>query len=255
MGFYGVGAILFKRLLKHGIACFFLSFGCIFPAFAQSEADFIAAFAGEWTVIDPSFGADGDHCALALGKDKENSGYKLEKAHCGGELAQAARWGIADSQLALFDGDNVVLARMGGNQRRMTGTTASGKPVIFDRNDTKGFANLLQAAVKASGCYYVGFGKQCATDADLANPRPAGTQGETKVKVVVNLNVRAEARDDAGVVGVVPQNACIAVDTCLSASDGVWCRAQFGEKQGWLRKLALRRDKWPIVTFVNKCDN
>jgi hypothetical protein len=245
---------LFKRLFRHGIACLLLSFGCIVPASAQSEADFIAAFAGEWKIAEPSFGADGGQCALVLKKDKEGSSYALDKAHCGGELMQVVHWGIADNQLALFDGGGAVLARMGGNQHRMTGTTATGKPVIFDRTGTKGLAELLQAAAKAAGCYYLGFTKQCATDADLANPRPAGAQGETKVKVVVNLNVRAEARDDAGVVGIVPQNSCIAVDSCLSASDGVWCRARFGEKQAWLHKLALRRNKWPVVTFVNKCD-
>jgi hypothetical protein len=133
-------------------------------------------------------------------------------------------------------------------------TTAAGRPVVFDRAGAKGLGDQLQAAAKASGCYYLGFTKQCATDADLANPRPAGTQGETKVKVVANLNVRAEARDDAGVVGVVPQSSCVAVDNCLTASDGVWCSAKFGDKQAWLHKLALRRNKWAIVTFTNKCD-
>lgn len=246
--------MLFKRLLRHGIACLVLSFGCTLPASAQSETDFIAAFAGEWKIADPTFGADGGQCALVLHKEKEGSNYKLDKAHCGGDLAQTARWGIADSQLALFDGGGLVLARMGGNQRRMTGTTATGNPVIFDRSGTKGLADLLQAAAKASGCYYLGFSKQCATDANLASPRPAGTQGETKVKVLVNLNVRAEARDDAGIVGIIPQNSCVAVNNCQSASDGVWCRAQFGDKQAWLRKLALRQNKWPVITFVNKCD-
>lgn len=249
-----MGAILFKHLLKHGIACLLLSFGSIVPASAQSEADFIAAFAGEWKIAEPSFGADGGQCALSLQKDKDGSAYKLDKTHCGSDLAQVARWGIADSQLALFDGGGAVLARMGGNQRRMTGTTAAGRPVVFDRAGAKGLGDQLQAAAKASGCYYLGFTKQCATDADLANPRPAGTQGETKVKVVANLNVRAEARDDAGVVGVVPQNSCVAVDNCLTASDGVWCSAKFGDKQAWLHKLALRRNKWAIVTFTNKCD-
>jgi hypothetical protein len=247
--------MLFKHLMRRGVACLLLSFCWVLPASAQSETDFIAAFAGEWKIFEPSFGADGGQCALVLSKDTEGSAYKLEKAHCGGELAQVASWGIADAQLALLDGSGGVLARMGGNQRRMTGTTVGGNPVIFDRVGVKGLADQLQAAVKASGCYYVGFGKQCATDADLANPGPVGTQGETKVKVVTNLNVRAEARDDAGVVGIVPQNSCISVNHCLSASDGVWCRAQFGEKQAWLHKLALRRNKWPIVTFINKCDN
>lgn len=250
-----MGATLFKRLLKHVMTCVLLSFCCICTAAAQSEADFIGAFAGAWKVVDPSFGTDGGQCGLVLGKGKDGAGYKLDKTHCGGELARTERWGIADNQLALFDSGNLVLARMGGNQRRMTGATTGGKPVIFDRIGGKGLAEVLQAAVKKSGCYYLGFTKQCAADADLANPRTAGAQGETKVKVIANLNARAEARDDARVVGTVPQNSCIAVDNCLDASDGIWCSAKFGGKQAWLHKLALRRNKWAIVTFVNKCDN
>lgn len=250
-----MGAALPKRILKFGIACIvLLGLGLGFsPASAQSEADFIAAFSGEWKIFDDSFGAGGQQCVLRLKKDKQDTNYQLGMAHCGGELAQVTRWGISDSQLALFDDGGLVLARMGGNQRRMTGTTATGKPIIFDRADAPGLATLLQAAVKASGCYFLGFADKCATEAELARPMAADPQGENKIKVVVNLNVRAEARDDANVVGIVPQNSCVAVESCLTASDGVWCQAQFGEKKGWLRKVALRQNKWPIVTFVNNC--
>lgn len=241
-----------KRLPIYTLASVLLLCGAP-TAKAQSEADFIAAFAGEWRIYDPSFGAEGGQCALLLKKDKKDASYTLDKANCGGELAQTMAWGIADSQLALFDGAGKVLARMGGNQRRMTGTTASGKPVVFDRFGIKGPAQDLLAAAKAGGCAYLGFTKQCATDADLAPPA-AAPDGEAKVKVIVNLNVRTEARDDATIVGVVPQDACVAVDNCLTAADGVWCQAQFEDKHAWLRKLALRKDKWAIVTFVNKCD-
>jgi hypothetical protein len=231
---------------------FLLIFGASL-ARAQSETEFIAAFAGEWRVYDPGFGADGGQCSLLLKKDKVDAAYTLDKANCGGDLAQSMRWGIADSQLALFDADGKILARMGGNQRRMTGTTTGGKPVVFDRYGVKGPAQDLHAAAKAGGCIYVGFTKQCAAEADLAPPTVAPS-GETKVKVIVNLNVRTEARDDAAAVGVVPEGSCVAVDNCLTAVDGVWCQAQFEEKHAWLRKLALRKNKWAIVTFVNKCD-
>jgi uncharacterized protein YraI len=87
---------------------------------------------------------------------------------------------------------------------------------------------------------------------ELANP-VADPKAAGKVKVIVNLNVRSEARDDATVEGAIPQNQCVAVDTCLTASDGVWCRAKFNEKTGWFHKLAVRRNRWAIVTFTNGC--
>jgi hypothetical protein len=37
------------------------------------------------------------------------------------------------------------------------------------------------------------------------------------------------------------------------ASDGPWCRAKFGDTTGWLRKFAIRQNRWPIVTFANSC--
>lgn len=224
------------------------------PALAQSEADFIAAFAGKWKVFDDSFGAQGNKCELNLDKAGSNGRYALQAANCGGEVASIAQWGIVESQLALLDSGGLVVVRLGGNQRRMTGTTISNKPIIFDRTDTDGLAQLLQAALKASGCYYLGFTDKCAPEAELANPLTANPEGDKKIKIVVNLNVRAEARDDASVVGVVPLGSCVAVDTCLTASDGVWCQAQFGSKVGWIRKVAIRQNRWPVVTFVNKCD-
>jgi uncharacterized protein YraI len=87
----------------------------------------------------------------------------------------------------------------------------------------------------------------------LANPFSSAPDAEKKINVIVNLNVRAEARDDAGIVGVVPENSCVAVERCLTASDGVWCQAKFGDKDGWIRKVALRQNKWPILTFTNGC--
>ena len=224
-------------------------------ASAQTEADFVAAFAGNWKVHDDSFAADGDRCALTLEKTAVDRRYGLKSAHCGAELKDVTQWGIVENQLALLDAGGLVLVRLGGNQRRMTGTTVAGKPIVFDRTEGGGPADLIQAAVKASGCYYLGFTDKCAPAAELTNPLTANPGGDKKIKIVVNLNVRAEARDDASVVGVVPQNACIAVDTCLTASDGVWCQAQFGEKTGWIRKVAIRQNRWAVVTFVNRCDS
>ncbi len=116
-----------------------------------------------------------------------------------------------------------------------------------------GCSAALKAARKASGCYYLGFTKTCADEAQLAKPTvPAGGTG-AQVSVLVNLTVRAQARDDANAVGIVTANTCIVTDACVEANDGVWCRARFTDRVGWLRKLALRQGQWPVVTFVNQC--
>ena len=107
--------------------------------------------------------------------------------------------------------------------------------------------------MKARGCFYLGFSSKCAPEAELANPFSTTPEAQKKVSVVVNLNVRSEARDDAGIIGIIPQNSCVTVERCLTASDGVWCQANFGDKNGWVRKLALRQNTWPIVTFTNGC--
>jgi hypothetical protein len=230
-----------------------IAFATSTAAWAQSESDFVAAFAGKWVVFDQDFSAGGKKCELSLEKSKVGDRYGLQVANCGGELKGAAQWGIVENQLALLDGGGLVLVRLGGNQRRMTGTTTSDKPVVFDRAEGGGLGNLIQAAIKASGCYYLGFTDKCAPESALADPLKAAPTGDKKIKILVNLNVRGEARDDANVVGVAPQNSCIAVDTCLTASDGVWCRAQFGPKVGWIRKIALRQNRWPVITFLNSC--
>lgn len=225
---------------------------CTTAALAQSEADLITAFSGQWKVFDARFGKGEEGCVLDLGKTSVEQNFSLGNAGCGGELASAAKWGIVDKQLALLGEGDVVLARLGGNQRRMTGTTAGGQPVILDRVD--GAVGALDAALKTSGCYFLGFTSKCAPKEELVDPLVANPAGDKKINVIVNLNVRAEARDDADIVGAVPQGACVEIDTCLTASDGVWCQAQFGPKAGWLRKTALRKERWPIVTFLNKCD-
>lgn len=220
--------------------------------YAQSEADFVKAFSGEWRVFDSLFSAEGQPCRLALGTDSEQGRYKVETGPCQAELSKISHWRIADGQMALLEGDKVIVT-LGGNQRRMSGTSAAGNPVILERAGAGSMASLLQAARKATGCYYLGFTKECAPEAELAKPVAGGGSLSPSINVVVKLNVRAEARDDANVLGAIPANSCIVADTCVTASDGVWCRAKFGDRTGWLRKLALRQNRWPVVTFTNGC--
>lgn len=221
-------------------------------ASAQTQAEFVAAFAGEWRVHDEAFAQGVQICRLTLRDEAEEGRYKLERATCGGELSDLSSWGIADGQMALFAGTEVAVT-LGGTQRRMSGNTKSGVPVILERASASGSADQLQAARQAAGCYYLGFTANCAAEADLAKPARVGSGEPARVKVIVNLNVRAEARDDAGVIGVIPANSCVSTNVCATASDGVWCRAEFGDRNGWLRKLALRQDRWPVVTFLNQC--
>lgn len=223
-------------------------------ASAQTEADFVAAFSGDWQIYDEGFAQGVQICRLTLRGEAVEGRYKLDRATCGGELAGVSGWGIAGGQMALFADGAEPVVTLGGTQRRMSGNTKSGAPVILERAGAGGAAEQLQAAYRASGCYYLGFTNRCAAEADLAKPAAASQEAPARVKVIVNLNVRAEARDDANVIGVVPINSCVATSPCVTASDGVWCRAEFGDRAGWLRKLAVRQDRWPVITFLNACD-
>lgn len=217
---------------------------------AQSEAAFVEAFAGKWEIYDQSFASSGLLCLLDLSKTEAGGKYMLEGKNCGGELATAANWGIDSGQLAFLDANGKVLARLGGNQRRISGTTALGKPIVVDRAEGHGIREVIQGAVKKSGCYYLGFTSKCAPNsATDAGNEPAGK----KINVIVNLNVRKEARPDAPVVGVIPQKSCVTVEGCVTASDGPWCEAKFGAESGWIPKITLRQNRWPIVTFTNGC--
>ncbi|HWK63640.1 MAG TPA: hypothetical protein VNS34_01795 [Rhizobiaceae bacterium] len=51
----------------------------------------------------------------------------------------------------------------------------------------------------------------------------------------------------------MPTQTCVTTELCITSTDGPWCRAKFGERTGWMRKLALRQNRWAIVTFENFC--
>ena len=222
------------------------------PAAAQSAEDFVTALAGDWAVYDDAYSAKGKTCQVTLKPDATEDGYGLTTADCTLEMADLTGWKIIDQQLALMIGKDQIAA-LGGNQIRMSGQTGIGAPLILDRIGANTLVTAITKAREASGCFYLGFSTTCAADAQLRKPAAASDGTGPKLGIVVNLNVRDEARDTANVIGVVPANSCIVAETCVNAVDGVWCRAQFGEVKGWLKKLALRQDKWPIVTFVNQC--
>lgn len=240
-----------SRVLAAAAAIFAVAGVAASPASAQTEAEFIAAFAGEWQVYDETLAEGGERCRLTLQTEAQNDAYRLENSACGAELAEVSQWRILNSQMTLLDDTGVVVS-LGGNQRRMTGTAQSGTPVILERIGGETEARALQALRQARGCYYLGFTAQCASEAELEKPT-ASDDGEIRINVRVNLNVRAEARNDANVIGILPADTCIVADTCTRASDGVWCRAAFGEQTGWVRKTVIRQERWPVVTFLNEC--
>lgn len=219
-------------------------------ASAQSEEEFIEAFAGGWQVVDSRFAAGEDACRLELAGEPDGDRLPVKREGCRGELELVTGWNIEDGQMSLREEGGDRVAVLGGNQRRMSGDSAAGTPVIIERIGATGMAQLLEAARRASGCYYSGFTDECVAEAELEMPAAE----EASVNVLVNLNVRAEARDEASVVGVVPADTCVSTELCVEASDGAWCRARFDDDTGWIRKLALRRDRWPVVTFFNQCD-
>jgi hypothetical protein len=222
------------------------------PALAQAPTmeQFVEAFGGTWQIVDDRYATPPAACQVALGATSATSGrYAVQLGGCRGELALVDSWGISNDQMALFDVSGQVIARLGGNQARVSGTSAAGSPMILEKVGVPGPAAMLEAARRASGCFYAGFTSRCAADAELA--KPAGEA--PRVQVLVNLNIRSEARDDASIIGVVPAASCVTTELCMTATDGVWCRANFGERAGWLRKLALRQNRWPVVTFENSC--
>lgn len=222
------------------------------PAAAQTEAEFVTAFAGDWVVHDPLYGTAGQACQVGLGATPVEAGYALTVTGCTMELAELTHWTMAEGQMILHAGATPVAA-LGGTQHRISGNSAIGAPIVLDRAGA-GTGDQIRAARQTSGCYYLGFTSSCADEAQLARPEPAADGSPARINILVNLNVRAEARDDAGVVGVVPAGSCVTTEACVATADGAWCRARFGEVTGWLKKLALRQERWPVITYANHCE-
>lgn len=221
------------------------------PAAAQSEADFVRAFSGDWQTLDPALSAGGS-CRLSLRADPVEKGYRLEATRCGGALAEVERWGIVDNQLGLIGGGDDVLARLGGNQNRMSGELAAGGTVVFERLPAEA-ARSAASATANDGCVYYGYTASCASAADKEAPLRKGVDETARAAVLVALNARGEARPDAPVVATIPANTCVVVQECTTASDGNWCRATVSNFTGWIRQQAVRADRWPVLTYKPGC--
>lgn len=227
------------------------------PATAQSRDQLVQAFSGSWFVFDPSFAAGGN-CGLTLGAAVVSNDGQMSAAtdNCAQAIGRTKSWSIEGGVLRLFDDTGSQLAELGGNQRRVTGLTMPEQSgVIIERASGDGFAQEIALAVQEHRCYYYGMTAECAPKEQLTVPSFSDIEGEllAPIETLGNLAVRAQPRRDAAMIGTVPANSCVRVNQCVTASDGMWCRAAFGERQGWLAKTALRQDTWPIVTFSNGC--
>ena len=228
-------------------------------AVAQDEADFIAAFSGQWFAFDDQFGRDGQTCEVQLAAEAAEGEDRLPAAsrNCTQPLSQVAGWTIADGKLVLVEEAGAPVARLGGSQQRVTGEIeASDRPVILERAQADQATRELASAIGRHRCVYVGLTQNCAEPDDLRKPtmtEEGGLYGS--VEVVVNLNVRDQPRSTASIVGTLPEGTCLKVNHCTTASDGVWCRARFGDQNGWVRKTTLRQNEWPVLTYLNSCDD
>lgn len=222
------------------------------PALAQSQADFVNAFSGKWQIYEQRLAAGSGMCKRDLSSDADGAYMALTTADCAAPLASATAWSIEGSQMVLYHAGNKALVKLGGNQKRVTGTSEDNTPIILERVGGDGTAAQLQATYNASGCYYLGYTQTCASRGEMGEPNPA-PDGRIQIKLTTNLGVHSEPRSDSDVIGTAKKGSCVAVDTCTMASDGPWCRAKFGQSTGWLRKFTLRQKRWPVITFTNAC--
>lgn len=221
-------------------------------ALAQSEADFVAAFQGRWQTLDPVL-SDGGACRIELRTTATEPGrYGIEANRCRGQLATVARWGIIDQQLGLLGEDGQLVARLGGNQSRMSGDLTDGKTVVFERVAPDVAETSAQPAPEAP-CVYYGYTASCARAEDRQAPMGTSIDETARVAVLVNLNAREEARPDASVLATIPAGTCVVVDQCTTASDGNWCRAKVSSFYGWIRQQAVRAQRWPVLTYAPRC--
>jgi Protease inhibitor Inh len=223
-------------------------------AHAQTQADFVTAFAGKWQSYDRHLGVGKAWCEFDLSALATDNKLPLTMTNCAPPLVDAKSWSIEGGQLGLYDDQGNVIAKLGGNQRRVSGATTDGKPIVLERAGGDGYAASLQADYNASGCYYLGYTQNCAPQNELAEP-PVAPDGQSRISVQVNLKVHDEPRTDSTTVGVVKEGTCVTVQSCIMASDGPWCRAKFENSTGWLRKLVVRQNRWAVVAFTNSCSS
>jgi len=224
--------------------------------FAQSEAQLVDAFSGDWYIFEPRFSVNASPCKLTFDTDplinEDLREHRVDvDTNCAAPfLSQTLQWRVLGGKILLQRTDGNRLAELGGNPDRLSGDlNAPINAVILERKTGSNYKRGLVSALRRHKCYYLGYSAECADDAATRAPR-AGANANN-INILVDLNVRSQPRRNAAVVGVVPRNSKISVNLCLEASDGVWCRAGFGEVAGWMAKSVIRDEEWPVITFID----
>lgn len=223
---------------------------------AQSDQQFVEAFSGEWFTFEPRFSVSDRPCNIVLEEEPrvaEDVRYRSVDvdANCGAPFSNGdLRWNVTNGRILIQDERNQRIAELGGNPDRLTGDLAGPvNAIILERKAGNRYKQRLVGALRKHKCYFVGYSADCADEA--ATTAPAFEDNRARIEVIVDLNVRSQPRRDANVVGTVPQDSQITVNLCLTASDGIWCRAGFGEIAGWMAKSVLRSNEWPVISFVS----
>ncbi|KAF0676067.1 AprI/Inh family metalloprotease inhibitor [Profundibacterium mesophilum] len=221
---------------------------------AQSAQEFIAALSGSWYAFDPAYSSGDGPCRIDLAPEPGADGqYTAMPEGCADIFAAAESWSIDNANLMLADAQGRTLAQLGGNQARITGLASqSGRGVILERAEGDAHAQFLSNALRRHTCFYLGTSAECSDTQDRDRP-VFDDDGTAQVELSVNLTAYSQPRRGSASLGVISQGNCVIVDQCLAASDGLWCRARFGETEAWLGKAAVRQAEWPIVTYVNGC--
>ncbi|WP_319531712.1 hypothetical protein [uncultured Cohaesibacter sp.] len=239
-----------RRFSKHFIAFATLTLlSQASPAIAQSSNAVAQAFEGKWITYDRAYSEKGT-CTLTFSAQQADDIYPIKQSNCSGEIASVIGWAIVSNQLVFVGQDKKPLAAVGGNQERLSGTLISNnQPVIFEKAE---LAEKINAARKSISCAYVGYSRTCAKPQEFAPP-PVAVGSEAPIKVLVNLNARVEPRNNAKVEASLEPETCVQALTCSLASDGLWCKVKVKEQQLWIKKQAVRMQKYPIITFQNGC--
>lgn len=245
--------------------CTALSLSVPVQAIAQSRDVLLEAFAGQWVIFDDSFSNSAAPCTIDLTNTIELRGVVEEAQlrpsattqNCVVPIDGVSAWDIEGNQLSLYTEQNVLVARLGGNQTRVTGDLeTSFRSVVLERSLGDPGNSNFSKALRKHRCIYKGYTADCATKEDLSLPVFSESGGVVaSVGVLVDLTVREQPRSTARSVGKLQQGTCLKVNYCVTASDGIWCRARFGEASGWIKKTTLRQSEWPVITFSNSCQD
>lgn len=240
---------------KNGVLKSLIGFSILLGSqlYAQTEEQLVEIFSGDWIVVDSRFSSDGAPCKIRFEDgDMDQTGWRSIGigSNCTGTMLPQSFWKVENDKIALRGSDGNRYAELGGEPTRLSGEIA-GEPdaIVLERIDGSGIKAELIGAIARYKCYFLGYTDVCATA--TATSAPDISSGTASVEVLVDLNVRTQPRRNASPIGIVPAGSTISVNLCLATSDGIWCRANFGEQSGWMPKSAIRRSEWPVLTFVN----